>query len=116
MSDSTGRAMTAFLVWIVQLFLSVLAAGATFLESLSIASCTATSCDYAAHAAIVNTLYIGAVVLLIVSGAAILLLRRSRGVVLAPLIGIVLLLALLVITYVAGREALTLPLFGNRLA
>ncbi|WP_341940886.1 hypothetical protein [Microbacterium sp. LWH10-1.2] len=116
MSDSTGRATTAFLVWIVQLFLSVLAAGTTLLETLSIASCTATSCDYAAYAAIVNTLYIGALVLLIVSGAAILLLRRSRGVVLAPLIGIVLLMALLVITYVAGREALTLPLFGNRLA
>lgn len=116
MSDPTGRVPGAIALWALQLLLTACAAGMTFLETLSIASCTATSCDYAGYAAIVNTLYIGGVVLLAGSGAAILLLRHVRGVVFAPIIGILLLIALLMITYVAGRHALTLPLFGNRLA
>lgn len=116
MSDPTGRAPTAFLMWIVQLFLTFLGAAHTFMSALSVASCGEGDCDYSAFAAALNTFYIGAVVLLVASGVAILLLRHNRFVILAPFLGIVLMITLLVITYVAGRGALTLPLFGNRLA
>lgn len=114
MSDPTGRVPLAFALWIAQLFFTVLGAGHTFLSALSIASCTATSCDYAAFAASMNSFYIGSVVLLALAGAAIVLLRHRPAVVLAPIIGIVLLILLLALTYVAGRAALTLPLFGGR--
>jgi len=115
MSDPTERAPMALMVWIVQLVLTLLAAAHTFLSTLNVASCTATSCDYAAFATALNTFYIGGAALLVASGLAIILLRHHRAVLLAPIAGTVLMLALLVITYVAGHEALTLPLFGNRI-
>ncbi|WP_448721505.1 hypothetical protein [Microbacterium natoriense] len=116
MSDPTGRVPLAFALWIAQLFLTVLGAGHTFLSALSIASCTATSCDYAAFAASMKSFYVGAVILLVLTAAAIFLLRHRPVVVLAPIVGIVLLILMLAITYAAGRAALTLPLFGDRLA
>lgn len=104
-------------VWLaVQLVLTVFTFIHTFLSTLSIASCTATSCDYAAFSAAINTSYIGASTLLLSTVFLMILLRKhARAVVWAPITGSVLLLLLLAVTYVAGRAALTLPLFGNRL-
>lgn len=95
--------------------LTLLAYGHTFFSTLSIASCTATSCDYSAFSAAINTLYIGAIVLLVASGVAMFLLRaHGRAILWTPILGSIMLIVLLAGTYVAGRAALTLPLFGNR--
>jgi hypothetical protein len=99
------------------LVLALLACGRTLLSTLSIASCTATSCDYVAFSAAINTMYIGAAVLLVASAVAMFLLRaRGRAMLWMPVAGSVMLILLLVGTYVVGRAALTLPLFGNRLS
>ena len=113
---SAGMSMASAL-WLAQLLLTCLAAAHMLLSTLSIASCTETSCDYAAFSASLNIFYAGAVVLLVASAIAIVLLRRrGRVVLLAPTAGILLLFILLAATYVASRAALTLPLFGNRIA
>lgn len=99
----------------MQLVLSGLAALLTVLSSLSVASCTATSCDYSAFSASLNTLYIGAVLLLVASAVAVMMLRaHGRAMIWPPIICSLLLGVLLAVTYAAGRAALTLPLFGNR--
>src|SRR4051794_11870523 len=104
-------------VWLgFQILLTVLAFAHTLLSTLSIASCTAISCDYSAFSTAIDTSYIGALVLLLTTVLAMILLRnKARAVVWAPITGIVLLLLLQAVTYAAGRAALTLPLFGNRL-
>lgn len=107
---------SAAALMLAQLLLSGLAVFQTTLSSLSIASCTATSCDYSAFSATLNTLYIGAVVLLIASTVAVTLLRaHGRAMIWPPIVCSFLLILLLMATYAAGRAALTLPLFGNRL-
>jgi hypothetical protein len=101
----------------MQLVLTLLACAFTIGSTLSIASCTATSCDYSAFSAAINTLYIGAIVLLVASGVAMFLFRAHRLAMLwTPIVGGIMLILLLAGTYAAGRAALTLPLFGNRLA
>lgn len=101
----------------MQFVLTLLAYVVAFGSTLSIASCTATSCDYSAFSAAINTLYIGAIVLLVASGVGMFLLRaRGRAMLAPPIVGSILLMVLLAGTYAAGRAALTLPLFGNRLA
>ncbi|MFB7252388.1 hypothetical protein [Microbacterium sp. NPDC056234] len=88
----------------------------TFMSVFSVASCTETSCDYEAFTAAINTSYIGSITLLIVTVIAMILLRKHpRAAVWAPITAILLLTLLHVLTYVAGRAALTLPLLGNRL-
>lgn len=103
--------------WVgIQLVLTLLACAFTFGSTLSIASCTATSCDYSAFSVAINTLYIGAIVLLVASGVGMFFLRaHGRAMLWTPIVGSILLILLLAGTYVAGRAALTLPLFGNRL-
>lgn len=101
----------------MQLVLTLLACAFTIGSTLSIASCTATSCDYPAFSAAINTLYIGAIVLLVASGVAMFLFRAHRLAMLwTPIVCSIVLILLLAGTYVAGRAALTLPVFGNRLA
>lgn len=88
----------------------------TFMSVFSFASCTETSCDYEAFTVAINTSYIGSITLLIAAVIAMILLRKHpRAVLWAPITAVVLLILLQVLTYVAGRAALTLPLFGNRL-
>ena len=104
-------------LWLaVQIFFTVITCVHTFFSVFSVASCTETSCDYAAFSAAVDTSYAGAFGLLVATVIAMILLRgRPRPMVWAPITGTVLLIVLQVATYVAGRAALTLPLFGNRL-
>lgn len=118
LSQGNSRWAGPALGWFgIQLVLSLLACGHTLLSVLSIASCTATSCDYVAFSAAINTMYIGAAVLLVASAVAMFLLRaRGRAMLWMPVVGSVMVILLLVGTYVAGRAALTLPLFGNRLS
>lgn len=124
MRKDTGDAPGADWWWVgpavgwlaAQFILTVLACVHTFLSTFSVASCTATSCDYAAFTASIHALYGGATALLIASSFAIFLLRkRGRVVIWPPIVGSAALIVLFVVTYVAGRAALTLPLFGNRL-
>lgn len=99
----------------MQLVLTLLAYIFTFASTFSIASCTATSCDYSAFSAAINTLYIGAIVLLVASGVAMFLVRaHGLAMLWTPIVCSIVLILLLAGTYVAGRAALTLPLFGNR--
>lgn len=115
-ADASTRWELAATWLVVQLGLTAIAFVHTLLSTLSIASCTATSCDYSAFSAAINTSYIGTVVLLLSSALAMILLRKhARARVWAPITGIFLLLLLQAVTYTAGRAALTLPLFGNRL-
>ncbi|WP_431807662.1 hypothetical protein [Microbacterium paraoxydans] len=100
----------------LQVVFTVLGFAITFTSTLSVASCTETSCDYSAFSAAIDTFYLGALVLLAATVVAMILLRQHpRARAWAPMTGTVLLLVLLAATYVAGRAALTLPLFGNRL-
>ena len=105
-------------LWLaVQVFFTVLVLAHTFMSTLSVASCTDTSCDYAAFSAATNVSYIGAVALLPLSVLAMVLLQNhARAPHWAPITGIIFLLVLHTVTYAAGRAALTLPLFGNRLS
>ncbi|MEW2462235.1 hypothetical protein [Microbacterium sp. K41] len=115
---SAAEARGSFLVLGLglQAVFTVFGFAVTFTSTLSIASCTATSCDYTAFSAAIDTFYVGALVLLAATVVAMLLLgQHPRARSWAPMIGTVLLLLLLAATYVAGRAALTLPLFGNRL-
>ena len=118
LSQGNSRWAGPALGWFgIQLVLSLLACGHTLLSVLSIASCTATSCDYVAFSAAINTMYIGAAVLFVASAVAMFHLRaRGRAMLWMPVVGSVMVILLLVGTYVAGRAALTLPLFGNRLS
>jgi hypothetical protein len=98
------------------LLIAVVAYVQMFLSQLSIASCTATSCDYTLYSATINTFNAGAVLLLIVAAAGIFLLEHlARPSFWSPVMGIGLTVALFAATYAMGREALDLPLFGNRL-
>lgn len=106
-----------FYWWVAQLVLTLFGVMNTFLPQLSVDSCTATSCDYTAFAVSIKASYIGALVLLVASAVGIVLLRRlRRRSEWAPIVGIVLLITWLVVTYALGRSALQLPLFGNRSA
>lgn len=101
----------------VQLVITVFALVQMFFSTFSVASCTATSCDYPVFLASVNTLYMGATALLGLSALAVFLVRRrGRVMIWPPIVGSALLMILLSATYIAGRAALTLPLFGNRLS
>jgi hypothetical protein len=101
----------------LQLLLTVFAVIQTIFSTLSVASCTPTSCDYSAFSTALNTLYIGAVALLFASVVAVAFLRRhGRAVIWSPIVSSVLLVLLFAVTYIAGRGALALPLFGNRLS
>jgi hypothetical protein len=112
-SDSVSAALAW---WGAQLGLAVVAYVHMFLSRLSIASCTATSCDYAQFAVLNETFNVGAAVLLVVALAGIVVFRRQRRVAtLFPVIGILLTAVLLIVTYPLSRAALDLPLFGNRL-
>jgi hypothetical protein len=99
-----------------QIVLAVLAYFYMFLSRLSIASCTATSCDYGQYA-VINTIYdVGAVVLLVTTAVGLFVFRRRPRVAMwFPIVGILLSAVLLVATYSLSRAALDLPLFGNRL-
>lgn len=111
----SGGASTAWGWWVAQLVLAVLAYIYMFMSRLSIASCTATSCDYGQFA-MINAIHdVGAVVLLVTSAVGIFVFRRrSRVAMRFPLVGILLTAVLLVATYSLSRAALDLPLFGNR--
>ena len=112
----SGGIGTAVGWWIAQLVLTVLAYVHMFLSRLSIASCTATSCDYAQFALLIETFNVGAAVLLVAAAVGIFVFRhRARMVIWFPVIGILLTAVLLILTYSLSRAALDLPLFGNRI-
>lgn len=112
----SNRVQMAAGLWVVQLAFAFFACVLMFFSQFSVASCTATTCDYSLYAATINAFYIGAAVLLVAAALGIWLSRRhDRAVLWSPLIGIILTLVLLVVTYAASRSALDLPLFGNRL-
>lgn len=86
-----------------------------FLSVLSIASCTETSCDYAAFDTFNKIFAIGVIVLLIGAAVGIRLLRHRPSVAIwVPVLAILLTATLLVVTYSLSRAALNLPLFGGR--
>ena len=115
-APSPSRVGAAGWLWLTQLLLAVFCFAHMFLSRLSIASCTATSCDYALYAASMNTFNVGTICLLVASTIGIYALRR-RGwaAVASPILGIILTIALVAATYAWSRAALELPLFGNRL-
>lgn len=106
----------AWALWIAQILLALVLFILMFLSQLSIASCTETSCDYAAYSAIITFFNVGVLVLLVSALAGIVLLRRRASVAIwIPVIGMALTVVLVVVAYPLSREALDLPLFGNRL-
>ncbi|MFG6504545.1 hypothetical protein [Microbacterium sp. P05] len=111
-----NRADASPWLWLLQLIIAVVAYVQMFLSQLSIASCTATSCDYTLYSATVKTFNVGVVILLVVAAAGIFLLENlARPSFWSPVMGIVLTVALFAATYAMSRAALDLPLVGNRL-
>lgn len=110
-----SRIGVAAVVWLVQLLLSVIYLAHMLLSQLSVASCTADSCDYERFSNIIQTFNVGLGVALLVSAAG-MIATRNRGwrAIVAPILGIVTATVLLLVAYPLSRAALELPLFGNR--
>lgn len=113
--DTQSRVGEASVVWLAQLGLSAFYFAHMFLSQFSIASCTATSCDYSLFASIMQVFNFGLAATLVASAVGIYALRRrGRWAMWVPLLGIIVATVLIAVAYPWSRAALELPLFGDR--
>ncbi|MDL9978234.1 hypothetical protein [Microbacterium candidum] len=115
-AEGKNTAHVVVWLWLTQLVLTLVAVWDMFWSQMSMDSCAEDLCDYSAFMTGLNAFYFGAFLLLVGSGVGAHMFRGAgRRTVLFPIAGILGLLIWLALTYTWGREALQLPLFGNRL-